>query len=183
MHRTKLLFLLNNYFPEDVHENEMKNCIIFFVNENPSCFDRSLLVGHITASAMIVNHERTHSLFTHHTKLNKWLQLGGHSDGDSNTLNVALREAEEESGLKSIIPITENIFDVDAHEIPARKNEPAHIHYDIRFLFKADDNKPLLISSESKDLAWISLDDIERYTTEESVLRMVRKVKQIAAHK
>lgn len=177
MHRTTLLTLLEGYVPDDNQEKEMKNRIISFVHKNSLCFDRSLQIGHITASAMIVNRERTLALFTHHNKLNKWLQLGGHSDGDSNSLNVALREAEEESGLRSIVPVTENIFDVDVHEIPARKNEPAHFHYDIRFLFEAESTEPLLISSESNDLAWIRLDEIEQFTTEESVLRMVRKIK------
>ncbi len=176
MHRNYLLEKLKNYSPADAYENEMREKIISFVHQNSDCFERTLLVGHITGSAFIVNKQRTHTLLTHHHKLNKWLQLGGHSDGDFNTLNVALREAEEESGLKNIVPISENIFDVDVHEIPARKNEPTHFHYDIRFLFETDSSQPLTISSESKDLAWIPLNDIENFTTEESVLRMVRKI-------
>lgn len=154
----------------------MRVCIIEFVKSYPNCFDRSLLIGHITGSAFIINKGKNKTLLTHHHKLEKWLQLGGHSDGDPDTVNVALREAEEESGLKKIIPLSSEIFDVDVHEIPARKDEPAHFHYDIRFLFEADDSEPLVISSESKDLAWIPLDRIEEYTREESVLRMVRKV-------
>jgi 8-oxo-dGTP pyrophosphatase MutT (NUDIX family) len=98
------------------------------------------------------------------------------SDGEPNTLNVALREAIEESGLKTIEPISEDIFDVDVHDIPARKNEPAHFHYDIRFLFEADDKEKLIITNESNDLRWIPLDRMEEYTTEESVMRMVRKI-------
>jgi 8-oxo-dGTP pyrophosphatase MutT (NUDIX family) len=148
------------------------------VKANALCFERSLLTGHITASALIVNKQRTHTLLTHHHKLEKWLQLGGHSDGDPDPLSVALREAKEESGVEKITPVSESIFDVDVHAIPARKNEPEHFHYDIRFLFEADDTEPLTISSESKDLAWVPLIKIEEYTTEESIVRMVRKLQR-----
>ncbi len=176
MHRDLLLSKLNGYQPFDTHEHSMLQRIVEFVKENPNCFERTLLIGHITASALIVNKQRTHMLMTHHHKLEKWLQLGGHSDGDPNPLNVALREANEESGVKGITPISEDIFDVDVHEIPARKNEPAHYHYDIRFLFEADDAQRLVLTNESKDLQWIPLERIEEYTTEESVLRMTRKI-------
>lgn len=176
MHRQLLLEKLRSHIGSNAHEEAMRKQIIKFVEQHPDCFERSLRVGHITASALIVNSARTKTLLTHHHKLNKWLQLGGHSDGDANTLNVALREAEEESGLKGIVAVSENIFDVDVHLIPERDNEPAHFHYDVRFLFEADDTQPLTMSSESKDLAWIPLERIEEYTNEESVLRMVRKI-------
>ncbi len=180
MHRNLLLSKLNNYHPFDAHEHSMRQRIIEFVKENPNCFDRTLLIGHITASALIINKQRTLTLMTHHYKLEKWLQLGGHSDGNPDPLNVALREAEEESGLKTITPVSEDIFDVDVHEIPTRKNEPAHYHFDIRFLFEADDNQKLIITNESKELMWIPLIKMEEYTAEESVMRMVRKLKTMA---
>lgn len=176
MHAELLLQKLRNHRGADAHEEEMRKRIIAFVEQNPRCFDRSLQSGHITGSAMIVNPERTHTLLTHHHKLEKWLQLGGHSDGDPDTLRVALREAEEESGLTEVVPVAEAIFDVDVHEIPARKNEPAHVHYDIRFLCEADPANPLTISSESKELQWVPLRSVSSLTEEESVLRMVRKV-------
>jgi 8-oxo-dGTP pyrophosphatase MutT (NUDIX family) len=176
MHRNRILQLLDAYHPADRHEQEMHRRIIAFVQENPNCFDRSLMTGHITASALIVNRQRTQTLLTHHHKLEKWLQLGGHSDGDPDPLSVARKEALEESGLHNVTPASESIFDVDVHPIPARKEVPEHFHYDIRFLFEADDTEPLTISSESKDLAWVPLKEIEKYTTEESIVRMVRKI-------
>ncbi len=176
MKRQHLLTLLQRYSGNDPHEESMRLRIIRFVEQFEDCFERTQVSGHITASALIVNKQRTHTLLTHHHKLEKWLQLGGHSDGDPDPLNVAMREAEEESGLKNVLPVSNSIFDVDVHTIPARKNEPEHFHYDIRFLFEADDTEPLIISAESKDLAWIPLAEIEKYTTEESMLRMVRKV-------
>ena len=176
MHRNPLLHQLRAYHPADPHENEMRLRIVEFVGTHADCFERTQPAGHITASALIVNALRTHTLMTHHHKLEKWLQLGGHSDGDPDPLNVAQREAEEESGVQGIRPVSKEIFDVDVHPIPARKSEPEHFHYDIRFLFEADDTRELTITSESKDLAWILVKDIEQYSTEESILRMVRKL-------
>jgi 8-oxo-dGTP pyrophosphatase MutT (NUDIX family) len=114
-------------------------------------------------------------LLTHHKKLGRWLQLGGHADGDSQVMRVASREAEEESGLKQLALVSREIFDIDVHLIPERGQEPAHYHYDVRFLFEADKNETLVVSEESNDLAWVPLVSIEDYSCEESILRMVRK--------
>ncbi len=176
MHRNFLLEKLRSHTTSDAHEEKMRRNTIAFIEQHGNCFERSLSIGHITGSALIVNAERTHTLLTHHFKLNKWLQLGGHSDGDPNTVNVALREAQEESGIQNIKILSENIFDVDMHLIPARKSDPEHFHYDIRFLFEADSSLPFTVSRESNELAWVELKKIEDYTQEESILRMVRKL-------
>ena len=154
--------------------------IIEFVAQHKDCFERSLSIGHITGSAWIIDLNRSHVLLTHHRKLDRWLQLGGHSDGDANTLAVALREGREESGLDLLQPVTEAIFDVDVHLIPARNDEPAHYHYDVRFLLEADRRIPLTISSESKDLTWVSLDDTMKLSTDASIQRMVAKSRTLA---
>ena len=149
-----------------------------FVLEQPDCFERScFLDGHVTGSAWVLSLNRERVLLTHHKKLERWLQLGGHSDGESNTQLVAKREAEEESGLAVEI-VSDEIFDVDVHEIPARGAEPVHKHYDVRFLFQADDTAPLTISNESMDLRWVSLERLTDFTKEESVLRMMRKTQR-----
>ncbi len=175
MHRNWLLEQLKNHSPFDPHEAEMRLRTIEFVTRNTACFDRSLAEGHITGSAWIANPSRTKILLTHHRKLNRWLQLGGHSDSEPITLNVALREAKEESGLKHIHAMKEDIFDIDIHTIPPHGGEPEHFHYDIRFFLQADDHAPLEISSESKDLAWIPLNKIVYFTDEISITRMVDK--------
>lgn len=146
-----------------------------FVLRRQACFERTCFEdGHITGSAWVVCPNRERTILTHHKKLNKWLQLGGHSDGESNTLRVAQREAEEEAGI-AVFVVDEQIFDLDIHVIPSRGSDPAHKHYDVRFLFYADDSQSLTISSESKDLRWVPLSDLQQLTTEESVLRMMRK--------
>ena len=150
-----------------------------FILRQARCFERDcFLDGHVTGSAWILNPSRQKTLLTHHRKLGKWLQLGGHSDGEPNALQVAWHEAEEESGLQVAIG-NEQIFDVDIHEIPARGSEPSHKHYDIRFLFIADDKRQLTLSDESNDLRWVALTDLPSMTQEESVLRMMRKTCQL----
>lgn len=145
---------------------------------SPRCYFRDHLPGHITGSAWIIDESKQFTVLTHHAKLNKWLQTGGHADGDENILNVALREAEEESGLKKIILLRDDIFDIDIHLIPGRKDFPAHFHYDVRFLFQASMNEPLIISEESHDVAWKKIIEIGEITHQNSsMLRMAEKTK------
>ncbi len=146
-----------------------------FVLRYDNFHSRSQLAGHLTGSAWIVDEDRTHALLTYHGKFDCWVQLGGHVEDDADMLSASWREAREESGLELVTPVTDSIFDVDVHAIPANPKEPAHFHYDIRFLFTADRSVPLVVSNESKDLAWVAIEKIAELTGEESVLRMVRK--------
>ena len=152
----------------------MRVRILEFVQAFPDCFRRSLAVGHVTGSAWVVNPERTHTLLVHHRRLGKWLQPGGHAEDDSDALAVAVREAEEETGLR-VRPVSAAIFDVDAHEIPARKKEPAHVHYDVRYMVEADMTSRVVVSPESRAVEWVRLNQVAAMNTDESVLRMVRK--------
>lgn len=173
--RHSLIRLLDAHKPFDAHEALMLERMRGFVSSCESCFERGHSPGHVTGSAWVVDLEREHVLLTHHVKLEKWLQLGGHADGEPDVLKVAIREACEESGLEEIHPVSEEIFDVDIHEIPARIGEPAHLHYDVRFLLEANRGTPLGITGESKALEWVSIEDVRNLTSEESVLRMLAK--------
>jgi 8-oxo-dGTP pyrophosphatase MutT (NUDIX family) len=175
MHRRSLISLLEAYKPSDSTDAAARERILGFVRAHDDCFERSLLEGHVTGSAWIVNPARTRCLLTHHRKLDRWLQLGGHADGQTDALEVAMREAREESGLTSLRAVSDAIFDCDVHPIPGRKTEPEHFHYDVRFLLEADDGEPLVISEESKELAWVALDDVRTLESDESVMRMVAK--------
>ena len=146
-----------------------------FIVAHPDCLLRTCLEGHLTASAWIVDPGRTLTLLTHHRKLDRWLQLGGHVDGEPDLAAGALREAREESGLAGVRLVSPEVFDVDRHRIPARGAEPAHWHYDVRFLLEADPDEPLEISGESKDLAWVRLEEVARLNPDASIARMVRK--------
>lgn len=150
---------------------------IRFVREHPDCLLRTCLEGHLTGSAWIVSPDRRQTLLTHHRKLDKWLQLGGHADADPDLLAVAMREANEESGLSRLRPVTGALFDVDRHRIPARGAEPEHWHHDLRFMIEADPAEPLVISNESKELAWVEVARVTSLNPEESMARMVRKTR------
>jgi 8-oxo-dGTP pyrophosphatase MutT (NUDIX family) len=168
-----LLDLLNGYepsFEEEVFKNEM----ITFYNQHTNCFDRMCMEGHFTASAWLVDKEKTAFLLMHHRKLNKWLQLGGHCDSDADVLSVAIKEAQEESGMKNIKPLSSTIFDIDVHSIPSHKNIPAHKHLDIRFLLQAEAGEKIVKNNESNELRWFGKNDILP-TAERSVLRMYEK--------
>jgi len=170
-----LLSLLKNYHPTDEHEEAMRDCIRAFVTDHGECFQRSLTIGHVTASAWLLNLDGSRVLLTHHRKLDRWLQLGGHVDGQSDVLQAALREAMEESGIDEIVPISRAIFDVDIHQIPEHGGESAHFHYDIRFLLQVRESERFVVSVESKELRWVSKEELPALPTDESVLRMHRK--------
>lgn len=177
MHRDAVLKLLRAHLPRaaDAHEAAMTAEIIRFTETHEDCLLRACVPGHLTGSAWIVSPDRARTLLTHHHKLDKWLQLGGHADGDGDLLAVALREAREESGLTRVRAVSAEIFDCDRHLIPARGTEPEHYHFDLRFMIEADPAEPLVISSESKDLAWVEVARVTSLNPEESMARMVRK--------
>ncbi len=174
--RDRLLAMLRAHRPWDAREAEMLQRILAFVEAHEDCFERSLAQGHVTGSAWVVNPERTHALLVHHRRLERWLQPGGHCDGDPDVLATALREVLEETGIAAR-PSSAAVFDVDAHDIPARGAEPAHVHYDIRFLAEAPLSLEPVVSPESRDVRWVPLEEIPRLETDESVLRLVRKTR------
>lgn len=126
--------------------------------ENP--FLRERLAGHFTGSAWLVSADGERVLLTHHRKLDRWLQLGGHADGDRNLARVALKEAEEESGLSGLVLEDGALFDIDKHWIPERRDVPGHWHYDARYVVRAVGSEQFAISEESLALAWREIRDV-----------------------
>jgi 8-oxo-dGTP pyrophosphatase MutT (NUDIX family) len=174
MHRQPLLQLLSDYHRRFPAEAAVVARFEHFVRAEPRCFERDLWLGHVTGSAWLVNHARDHVLLTHHRKLRRWLQLGGHSDGNPDVLTVARNEAMEESGLE-VAALATDVFDIDIHEIPARRQDPAHFHFDVRFVLQVTGAETFRVGPESLDLAWVPIAALDAYTTEESMLRMARK--------
>jgi 8-oxo-dGTP pyrophosphatase MutT (NUDIX family) len=172
--RANLLAELRAYVPSDAREAAMRARLVAFVAAHDDAFERTLVAGHVTASAWIVDPARARALLAHHRK------LGGHADGDPDVRRAALREAREESGLTSLRFVADGIYDLDVHPIPARPGEPAHDHYDVRFALEADPAEPVVTSEESHALAWIALGDLASYGADESVLRLARKTGTIA---
>ena len=177
--RWPLLKLLDNYLQRFPDEANTVKRYQDFVTVNANCFERCLEAGHVTGSALVMDSGRERVLLTHHRKLNKWLQPGGHADGDADIMAVAMRETLEETGLSAIKCMTFELLDVDIHFIPGHKNEPEHFHYDCRFLLGSDGSDIFAVSEESYDLAWVPMNRITDYTTEVSVLRMIKKAELI----
>ena len=135
-----------------------------------SAYVRERLAGHFTASAWLVDRTGTRVLLTHHRKLGRWLQLGGHADGDEDLARVALAEAREESGLPGLV-VEPRLFDLDRHWIPERGDVPGHWHYDARYVVRAGRDERFVVSEESLDLAWRDVAGIEADATADASLR------------
>ncbi|HEV3157465.1 MAG TPA: NUDIX hydrolase [Candidatus Baltobacteraceae bacterium] len=172
---------LDRSVPADERERGFYDQLRAFVITEPGCFERTTLAGHITASAWIVDRTGSLALLALHRKLGRWLQLGGHADGDGDLRRVSTREANEESGLTRLSFASDLIYDVDVHEFPARGEEPAHLHYDVRFAFFGDPSEPLVINEESRDLRWIKMTRLSDFALDESIMRMVRKTDAMIA--
>lgn len=176
-----LLELLENYQPLDAHETAMVGRLRLFLSQDGEHFGRELAGqkpdwGHVTGSAWVVSDDGAQVILVHHGKLGKWVQPGGHCEGQSDVLEVAIRETREETGLEAA-PLESGIFDVDVHEIPEYWNTPAHLHFDVRFLLGADAKNSPVLSDESHDVRWVSLQEAEQLSGEESVRRMIRKTR------
>lgn len=175
MHRQPILATLAEYRARHPEEAQVVGRFEAFVRAEPRCFHNDCWPGHVTGGAWLLDRDMERVLLTHHKKLGRWLQLGGHCDGDPDPLAVAVREAEEESGLEVVV-LDSRILDLDVHRIPARGSDPAHDHYDVRFLLRAAESDRFTVSEESHELAWVPFDALEGYTREWSVLRMAQKL-------
>ena len=172
--------LLKSYIQKNPYEVNAIKMLNFFDNHD-GCFEKDNLPGHFTGSAWVISPDKNKILMTHHKKLNMWLQLGGHADGEKDLKSVALKEAKEESGFNNFSILSEEIFDLDIHKIESINEEPEHLHYDVRFLLEADPNEQnIIISEESHDVKWIHLDDVLEYNSEGSISRMVEKTKKLS---
>jgi 8-oxo-dGTP pyrophosphatase MutT (NUDIX family) len=164
-----------SHTPFDPTEAESIAATMAFLEGQPRFWQRDNYVGHLTASAWVVNLAKSHVLLTHHRKFNRWLQLGGHVDeGDESLLAAALREAREESGIQAIEPLQTHIFDIGHHPITTAK-EPPHVHYDIRYLLVAK-TMDFVVSEESNDLAWVPLVEVATLGRSTALQRMADKL-------
>ena len=168
--------ILADYEPYDEPQASTRERMLAFIDEHPAdAHERELLVGHLTASALVIDASGERALLTHHKKLDAWLQLGGHCDGDANLVAGALREANEESGIEglSIDPLP---LDLDIHVIPARPGEPEHLHLDTRFVVVAPAGAREVVSDESNRLGWFTSREAEGIDADDSVRRLLRLV-------
>jgi len=176
VHRNQLLQQLTSYTTDDSTEQLFITQFLELL-AHPDAYQRFHLPGHITGSAWVSDPKGGQILLTHHAKLNKWLQPGGHADGDEDVIGVATRELREETGLSAHTLVSDQIFDIDIHVIPARGDMPQHLHFDIRFWFFAEPTLALSVTEESHALSWVKRADLASISRgNESMLRMAQKM-------
>lgn len=174
-----ILKSLETYKPyndeEAVYVDQLRN----FLHHGDNHYDRNNLVAHVVADAWILNASRDKVVLVEHGVNKCWMAPGGHCDGDSDAYSGALREAEEETGLVNLRPLSGNIFDVCVGIVaPCQKPlkfEPTHLHFDLCYIFEADEEKPLRISDESTQLEWIDINKIAEMNYMTCHLRRVEK--------
>jgi len=180
MHRNELLNLLTSYRTRFMDEVAFVRRAINLIKQDDRVFDRAMPM-HVTASTWVVSPDREQVLLMHHRKYGHWFQPGGHADGDSDVLHVALRECTEETGVDPahINLIEPAIFDVDIHSVPTVGAVPGHDHIDIRFLVEIDDRLAIPGNNESHEVKWFSLYDVMQMNRFRSTYRMLEKTRTL----
>jgi 8-oxo-dGTP pyrophosphatase MutT (NUDIX family) len=184
MDRAGLVALLDAHARRWPDDAERADRIRTFIRAHEDCFVRTCRPGHLTGSAWILSPDHASVLLVHHRKLARWLQPGGHADGEADLFRVALREAREETGLVRLTAFDgEEPLDLDVHEIPAHGAEPPHLHLDVRFLLVAAPGETPRASEESTAVRWVRRDRITELSDEESLLRMERRTALVLARR
>jgi 8-oxo-dGTP pyrophosphatase MutT (NUDIX family) len=177
MEAGRLIALLAHHRAADPGEEASLLKILKFLSLSPGPFDRANPEGHITGSAVVARPDGKAFLLVHHRRLDRWLQPGGHTDPeDTDVLATALREVREETGvLARPVEAGGRPFDVDVHPIPARKGEPEHLHFDLRFLATASDTDLTPHPEETREVRWCTLEEARAIGADPSVLRALEK--------
>lgn len=180
MNRAALAGALAGYVPEGDAESASLSRMRAFVAGRADPFDRATREGHVTGSAVVTRPDASEFLLVLHRKLSRWLQPGGHTEkADASVFDTALREAREETGIARLdAPFGRTILDVDVHAIPARGKDPAHFHFDVRYLFVTkDDARPETSEDPTRPVRWASLEDALALGVDASLERALRKAR------
>jgi adenosylhomocysteinase len=180
----ELIELINEYETRFPQESKAAETFRDFVKRNSgtSVYSRKNFDGHFTASAFLLDAAKDKVLFLQHKKLKRWLQPGGHIDEtDAFLLAAAIREVCEETGLQSIDLqlVEEYIFDLDAHEIPLnpKKDEPAHIHFDVRYLFQVNNGAEVEFNTEETNgMKWLTFNEVSKLEGFDRVIQKLEKL-------
>lgn len=172
--------LFQSYQPINEQESRDQELIIRFIEKNDDALLRSNLAAHITSSAFVVNSDLSQIVFGYHHIYQSWAWVGGHADGNPDLLQVAVKEAKEETSLSSIRPFYEHIFTIDVIHVKNHiKNHiyvPDHLHLNAAFLLVADENEiPKPKRDEHQDVRWFHLDEVLNDVTEERMLTVYQK--------
>ncbi len=183
MEAGQLIAALAYHATSDAEEEAALLKILKFLSLSAEPFSRANPEGHITGSAVIGRIDGSAFLLIRHRKLERWLQPGGHTDPeDENVLATALREAREETGVVALSPAANGrVIDVDVHPIPARRAEPAHLHFDLRYLATTEETALAPQAVETRGARWFTLEEAIAEGVEESLLRALRKAHALLA--
>jgi 8-oxo-dGTP pyrophosphatase MutT (NUDIX family) len=175
----RLLAELQRYEASDPAEDRHRAAMIALLAESDAFSRAHFAPGHFTASCYVID-GGGRLLLHHHRRLDRWLQMGGHVEGGESPELAALREGQEESGLRDLALAPDGIFDLDIHGIPAGKGEPDHDHYDVRYLARtASPDAVTLDRAESNDLAWVTLDRAAELMPGSESHRVLRKIERL----
>ena len=162
---------LEEFEPYNEQEEVDKKIILDYINNFDDTLTRQNKYGHFTSSAFVLNKERTKILMVYHKIYNSWAWPGGHSDGDSNLLNVAMKEAKEETGIKNVIPIFKNIYSIEIISVNGHEKSEKYIisnvHLNVTYLLEADENEKIHIKEdENSGVKWVPIDNVLDLTSE-----------------
>jgi 8-oxo-dGTP pyrophosphatase MutT (NUDIX family) len=179
-----LLRELRRYEPFDSVERQHCRDLITLLTAGESSFSRdSFDPGHVTASCFVIDPAAGRLLLHRHKRLGRWLQMGGHIEGDESLMEAAQREAAEESGLDDL-EMLHGIVDIDVHRIPAGKGEPEHRHFDVRFVARTGDPHAITMERRESDaLAWFPFEEATTVMNEEGSARVIGKIGMLLGEK
>ena len=177
----KVYDLIDNYECYDEREEVDKNVILEFIRNNEDILTRNNKIAHFTASAWITNKDRNKILMIHHNIYNSWAWVGGHADGDDDFLHVAQKETEEETGISNIKLLKDGIFGINIitvdNHIKRGNIVNSHLHFDVEYLFEADDSEELKIrEDENSGVMWVDIDKVCEYSTEEKMKPIYKRL-------
>lgn len=175
--------LIQAYQPFNEQEAFDKKAILAFIDRNPDYLLRSNLIAHFTVSTIVVNPSMDKVLFAHHNIYKSWGWLGGHNDGDEDILRVAMKETEEETGLKKIKPYSNDIFMLDTIYVPNHikhgKHVSDHLHLNATYLVIADETeKPIVNVEENSGVQWFPISTVLKIVHEPRMIPIYQKAFQ-----
>lgn len=171
---------IKEYKPYNEQEEKDKEITVKCQEMYDDILTRNNEIAHITSSAFVVNRKRDKVLMVHHNIYNSWSWTGGHADGDEDLLSVAIREVKEETGVRNVYPVSEDILTLDIipvqGHIKKEKYVAPHLHLSITYLFEADENEPLVVKpDENSGVQWIPIDEIDRFSNEPHMIKIYNK--------
>lgn len=174
---------IQEYTPYNAQEEKDQEMILRYMDTFDNLLTRENEFAHFTASAWLVNKERTKVLMAFHNIYNSWSWVGGHADGEVDLLYVAIKEAKEETGLVIVEPVSNDIYSIEILGVPAHekrgKHIATHVHLNVTYLLEADENELTHIKpDENSDIKWMGLEEAVVTSTEPEMKVVYRKLNE-----